>query len=247
MNHTKVSLTMNVEFETLLHPRVLSHCKQLYIDGHYKHAALEAMTQVELALKEKSGVKNKFGVNLVTSILGKNKGIKLRVLFGDEWQEKAEKLFSGAFSYYRNYAAHDGSKIDNRTCLRVMILASELLDLIGASVLSFADVGGISGLVQTCVFPDKKSIYELLRFIDGQTFPDETVDGFFEDLSLKGFSDTQVQALIEVGLVEYVAKPYVPSELDLDDYSVLPPDSISWFELTKLGKEIVTNLEQNAK
>jgi uncharacterized protein (TIGR02391 family) len=238
---------MNVEFETLLHPRVLNHCKQLYIDGHYKHAALEAMTQVELALKEKSGVKNKFGVNLVTSILGKNKSIKLRVPFGEEWQEKTEKLFSGAFSYYRNYAAHDGSKIDNRTCLRVLILASELLDLIGASDLSFADIGGVSGLVQTSVFPDNKSIYELLRFIDGKTYSDETVDGFFEDLSLKGFSDTQVQALIEMGLVEYVTKPYVPSELDLHDYSVFPPESISWFELTKLGKEIVTNLEQNAK
>lgn len=54
---------MNINFESLLHPRVLEHCKKLYMDEHYKHAALEAMTQVELALKEKSEVKDKFGVN----------------------------------------------------------------------------------------------------------------------------------------------------------------------------------------
>jgi hypothetical protein len=48
-------LIMNVEFEALLHPRVLRHCESLVNSGHYKHAALEAMTQVELALKEKSG------------------------------------------------------------------------------------------------------------------------------------------------------------------------------------------------
>ena len=70
---------MNIELEVLLHPRVSKHCEKLYTDEHYKHAALEAMTQVELALKEKSGVGNKYGVNLITGILGEGKGIKLRV------------------------------------------------------------------------------------------------------------------------------------------------------------------------
>ena len=65
---------MNINFESLLHPRVLEHCKKLYVDEHYKHAALEAMTQVELALKEKSEVKDKFGVNLVTNLFGDGKG-----------------------------------------------------------------------------------------------------------------------------------------------------------------------------
>ena len=236
---------MNVEFETLLHPRVLKHCKQLVVDGHYKHASLEAMTQVELALKEKSGVKNKFGVNLSSNLFGESKGIKLRVPFGEEMQKQAERLFSGAFSYYRNYAAHDGSKIDKHTCLRVTILASELLNLIGASALSFADVGGISGLVQTGVFSDREQLHKLLCFLDGHILPDHVCDGFYEDLAYKGFSDTQVQALIDTGLIEYFTKSYVPSELDQLDYNVHPPDELGWFELTELRKEISTNLERN--
>jgi len=238
---------MDIKFETLLHQRVLTHCKQLVIDGHYKHAAFEAMIQVELALKEKSGVKNKFGVNFTQSLFGQGDGIKLRVPFGEEMQKQVERLFSGAFSYYRNYTAHDGSKIDQSACLRIMILSSELLDLLGASNLSFTDVGGISGLVQTGVFSDKSQLLELLRFLEGKVLPDHVCDGFYEDLAYKGFSDNQVQAVFDIGLVEYVTKPYTPSKLDRLAFNNLPPpEELGWFELTKLGKEISTNLERNA-
>ncbi|OIP37557.1 hypothetical protein AUJ95_08005 [Candidatus Desantisbacteria bacterium CG2_30_40_21] len=206
--------------------------------------AFEAMTQVELALKEKSGAKNKFGVNLAISLFGENKGIKgikLCVPFGEEMQKKAEVLFQGAFSYYRNYAAHDGSKIDNRICLRVMILASELLDLIGASSQSFVDVGEVPGLIQTGVFSDREQLHKLLCFLGrGHIFPDYEGDGFYEDLAYEGFSDTQVQAVIDTGLVEYITQPYTPSKLDrLSPYDPPPPEELGWFELTKLGKEIL--------
>src|SRR6266567_1533688 len=196
-------LRMNVELEALLHPRVLRHCASLVNDGHYKHAALEAMTQVELALKEKSGVESKFGVNLCADLFGRGKGIKLRVPFGADSQKAAERLFTGAFAYYRNHAAHNGSHIDQRVCLRVMVLASELLDLIGASDLSFEDVGGVAGLIKTKVFQSKEHLHQLLSLLDNYTIPDDTVDGYFEDLALNGFSEAQVQAVIEVGLIEY--------------------------------------------
>jgi len=230
-------MQMNVEFELLLHPRVLSHCKQLIIDGHYKHAALEAMIQVELSLKEKSGVKNKFGTNLCRSLFGKGAGIKLHVPFGDEMQTRAEDLFSAAFSYYRNYAAHDGSKIDHRTTLRILILASEMLDLIGVSEVCFADVGGIHGLVKSGVFRDEASVCELLHSLDGYTFPDVVVNGLHEELALKGFSSEHVQTLVKTGLIEYREQPYIPTAEELVD-PILPPDTIGLFELTTLGKEI---------
>jgi uncharacterized protein (TIGR02391 family) len=104
---------MKIDLEDLLSPRIVKHCMPLYSDGHYKHAAFEAMKQVELALKEKGEVKDKkFGVTLVRSLFGKGQGIKLRVPFGEDMQSKAEILFEGAFSYYRNYAAHDGRAIN---------------------------------------------------------------------------------------------------------------------------------------
>lgn len=232
---------MIINFESLLHPRVLTHCRQLYVDGHYKYAALEAMTQVELALKEKSDVTDKFGVNLVTSLFGNNKSIKLRVPFGDEMQKHAETLFRGAFAYYRNYCAHGGNKIDEQTCFRIMVLASELLDLIGASQLSFADVGGVDGLIKTGVFPSKDSISNLLYLLDNYTLPDDQSDGLEDDLLERGSTFKQIDALIDIGLVEYISQEYVvPIEL-LAERDTLP-DTIGWFQLTELGNRIVNKV-----
>lgn len=228
---------MDVNFESLLHPRILLHCKKLYMHEHYKHAALEAMTQVELALKEKSAVKDKCGVNLINSLFGDGKGIKLRVPFGDEMQKQAEALFKGAFSYYRNYCAHSGQKIDSQTCLRVMVLASELLDLIGASKLSFADVGGIEGLVKAGIFLNEKNVVDLLYLLDGFSLPDEDLGRLEDTLLERGYSFHQIEPLIDTGLIEYVSEEYiVPIEL-LDIQETLP-DTIGCFQLTDLGKKI---------
>ena len=103
------------------------------------------MTQVESALKEKSGMDNKFGVNLCANLFGPGKGIKLRVPFGETPKRQRKDYYRG-FRLLPNHAAHNGSNIDQRVCLRVMVLASELLDLIGASDLSFEDVGGVTVL-----------------------------------------------------------------------------------------------------
>ncbi len=125
------------------------------------------MTQVELALKEKSGETHKYGINLVSTLFGENKGIKLQIPFGYDLQKKAKDWFGGAFSYYRNYAAHDGSKIDRNSCARIMVTASELLELIGASSKSFADVGGVHGLIRLGIFKNEDVMKKLLRILDG--------------------------------------------------------------------------------
>jgi uncharacterized protein (TIGR02391 family) len=231
---------MEINFKELLHSRIQRHCEKLFDGEHFKHAALEAMKQVELALKEKSGLKKPYGVNLVKNLFGEGEGIKLRVPFGNNMQKEAKSLFEGTFSYYRNYAAHDGSKIVGITCARIMIMASELLDLIGASSISFEDIGGLDGLVKNGIFPSKKSVVELLKLMDGKSMVDECYDGMFEQLTDCGFSETQLHSLMDIGLLEYFSEPYVTSELDKDD--PYPPITIEWFEATKLGKEIVSSL-----
>jgi uncharacterized protein (TIGR02391 family) len=242
---------MNIDFKELLHPRIIKNCLKLFTDGYYQCSSLQAMTQVELALKEKSGVIKLYGVDLCKSLFGKKgqdikrdrkgKDIKLRVPFGDEMQEKAEQLFSAAFSYYRNYAAHeayDGSKIDRETCLRIMIIATELLNLINASELSFADAGGLQGLVKTGLFENEHSIIELLRFfINGYTIIDDVVDGFYEEMAHKGFDDVHLKAVYDVGLLEYIEERYIQSDDGLDDDN--PPDTIGVFKLTHLGEKTV--------
>lgn len=229
---------MQLDIKTLLHPRIQKHCEKRFDDGYFKDAAREAMIQVELALKEKSGEKLKYGVPFIKELFGKGKGIKLHVPFGDELQEKAESLFQGAFSYYRNYAAHDGSKIDKSASVRIMIIATELLDLLGASSLSFADVGGIEGLIKVGIFPDKDSISKLLTFLNGNWIPDDIFDGLYEDLFEKGFSEEQLFAVLDLGLAEYKTETYIPTFNEIKSNTVLA-DEISWFELTNLGKELV--------
>jgi len=152
---------------------------------------------VELALKEKSGVKNKlYGVNLCKSLFGTGKSIKLRVPFGDEMQLPAEEFFKAAFSYYRNYTVHDGSLVDRAACLRVMVLASELLNLIGASAVSYADVGGISGLVTSGIFKDEDSVRRLLFLLPKYPVIDNGMDGLYEELSSMGLGDDSIQAVL---------------------------------------------------
>jgi uncharacterized protein (TIGR02391 family) len=215
------------KIEQLLHPRIVKRCVPRYRDGYYKDAAAEAMTQVEQALKESSGVTG-YGVHLIKSVLGKGNGIKLRVPFGAHMQEPAQRFFEGAFSYYRNYAVHEGDRIGDVESLRVMILASELLELIGASRLSFADLGGEDGLISQGIFASLESLYQMLCFLDGHTLPDEVCDGFYEELYEQGFSETQLQALSDLGFVEYSVQTASNSELGVDN--------VGHFGLTVLGR-----------
>lgn len=234
-------MKVEVDLDTILHQRIIDKCMPVYRDGHFHLAAFESMKQVELALKEKSGTKEKlFGTRLVDTLLGSGKSIKLTVPFGDELQEQAKSLFKGAFSYYRNYTAHDGSKIDEMICIRIMVLASELLDLIAASSISFEEIGGAKGLIERGIFDKESQISDLLSFISSQVCPYGCFDGLFEDLCERGYTDHQCQFVFDLGLIEY--------RQEIRDHSLPgePTDlgTFGWFELTPLGQTIL-NKNQN--
>jgi uncharacterized protein (TIGR02391 family) len=232
-----------IDLDELLHQRIIDKCKSLYEDGHFPQAALESLKQVELAIKEKTRIGEKlFGVRLVNQVLGSEKGIKLKIPLGDELQKHAKTLFEGAFSYYRNYAAYDGSKIDETICIRVMVLASELLDLIGASSISFTEIGGVKGLIKQGVFDDESQIADLLSFLSSQGFPFEIFDGMFEDLAERGYSDRQYQAVFDLDFVEY------HTEMRNHDFPGEPTvwDAYGWFELTQMGQKVLAQIRKSA-
>ena len=85
--------------------------------------------------------------------------------------EEAHAYFRGVFSYYRNYLAHDGSNVDRKLAARIMVVASDLLDLIGASTLSFTNVGGVEGLGASRRLQSRDGVVSLLCWLDGQSFP----------------------------------------------------------------------------
>ena len=177
---------------------------------------------------------------LVEKLLGSEESIKLTIPLGDELQKDAHTLFTGAFQYYRNYTAHDGSKIDKVICIRIMVLASELLDLIAASSISFTEIGGVKGLIKHGIFAEESQITDLLSFLSSQACPDECFDGLFEDLYERGYTDHQFQSVFDLGLIEYKHKmmnynfPDEPADLD----------TFGWFELTPMG-HMVLNKNQN--
>lgn len=227
-----------VEFglDTILHQRIIDKCMPIYKDGHFPSAARESMIQVEVALKEKSGIgKKAFGVNLVKTVFGSGQNIHLIVPLADDLQEDALELFKGAFGYYRNYTAHEDCKINNVSCIRIMVLASELLDLIGASSISFTEIGGVKGLIEKGIFAKESQITDLLSFLSSQSCPGECFVGLFEDLYERGYTDHQFQSVFDLGLIEYKYKmidhsfPGEPADLD----------TIGWFELTPLGQMVI--------
>lgn len=234
---------MKIELDIFLHPRILKKCISLYKDGFFPEAAFNAMKQVELAFREKAGIEGEeklFGVRLYEKFLGSGKSIKLKVPLGDELQKEAREVFKSVSSYYRNYLAHkEGNKVDKIICTRILIIASELLDLINASSISYTEIGGIEGLIRQGIFENKSQLSNLLSFLSSQVFPYESFDGMFENLIRENYTKTQYEAVFDLGLVEH------HSEIRDHSHPGEPEnwDEFGWIELTPQGQKVLDQLE----
>ena len=232
-----------VDVQEFISQRILHNCWQQYMDKHYRAAAHEAMIQVEQALKDKRYISdNKFGQPLINLLFAEN-GTKdnyprLIVPLSDALQDEAKHLFKGAFAYYRNYTAHDGSNIDKKTCFRIMILASELLDLIDASSLSFTDIGGIKGLLKHGVFKNADEIRRLLAYLDGTQIIGQDYGGFYEGVyTATELDEEQVMALFDLDLVRYKEIEFIP---DLEQrISGEVETTVGFISLTETGKQFL--------
>lgn len=145
--------------------------------------------------------------------------------------------FRAVFTYYRNYAAHDGSKIDERIALRVLIIASELLELIDASELTLADSGGVEGLVRIGGFGNAERLGRLLAVLDQNFMPAGTYDGLYEELAKNGFGETELEKIIELNLVEMHSGEFETSMVSDET------DVMEWFELTELGRKAFESIK----
>lgn len=228
--------------EFLLHERLRSTCWHLFSGGDYRHAAREAMAIVEFTLREKALATDAyFGTKLIDFAFGNKGPVQLASPFGGSLQDEARVLFKGAFRYYRNYAAHDGVQIDRTQCARILILASELLDLLAASPRSLRLEGGPEGLVAKGLFKNHEELRKLLVFVNGQNYPDDIWDGFYEGLALAGFSEEQLELLIDLGLLGRNCEWMEPSQ---DPHWRGPEfETVTVFSLTDLGREVAKSLQ----
>jgi uncharacterized protein (TIGR02391 family) len=102
---------VRASFEGLdLHPRIASVCADLYRDGHYRNAVLDASVALVNLVKEKSRRHDLDGAPLMTSVFSKNKPLlafnDLRDQTDADEQEGMMHLFVGAVLALRNPRAH---------------------------------------------------------------------------------------------------------------------------------------------
>lgn len=234
---------MPLNLDDLLVPRIIKNCLPLLKDGHFKHAAREAMVQVELALKQKGKIEDiQFGIRLIKDLFGGRQGVVLRVPLGNELQKQAQLFFEGVFSHYRNYVAHDGSKIDERMALRILIMASELLELIDASELTLTDAGGLEALVRVGGFDSPERLSKLLHLLNNYHMPVQTYDGLFERLARNGFGESELHAAMDLNLVVMHSGEH---EIPCSWRGTLgETEIVEWFELTDLGREVLKTAEK---
>jgi hypothetical protein len=225
-----------------LNPKIEHHCLPLFKGKHYPECAHTAMKQVELNLNKKLGIVRYVPTTkTIWEKFSDGKGLRLKVPFGEEQQDNAKLLFQGAFKYYRNHAAHQDQSITKKTALRIMVIASELLDLLDVCYLNIDEIGGIEEIKAVLRIKDDERLQKLLSFVDGYSIPDDASDGFFEGLALMGFGNEEYDKLFELNLIYYEFAPYTPHEGE--DY---PSDEIGFFGLTDLGKEVVKALNKKA-
>ena len=101
----------NVVFEGMqLHSRIAGVCSELYRNGHYRQAVLDASIALVNFVKERSGKNDLDGVPLMTTVFSKNNPI----LFFNDNKDQSDKdeqegmmhLFMGAVLFLRNPRAH---------------------------------------------------------------------------------------------------------------------------------------------
>ena len=93
-----------------LHPRIGAACAELYRDGHYRNAVLDASLALVNMVREKSRKHDLDGAPLMTTVFSKNKPVlafnDLRDRTEEDEQEGMMHLFVGAILGLRNPRAH---------------------------------------------------------------------------------------------------------------------------------------------
>jgi uncharacterized protein (TIGR02391 family) len=230
-----------MELKELIHDRIIDKCLPVYEQGFYEEAATTAMKQVEIALKERTGDKKLFGIRLIQKYLSNGGHLRLVTKIDEEEQKIAKKYFESTFSYYRNYTAHDGRNIDRILSTRILIIASELLELLNASSLSLMNIGGLDKLIENGIYDSRNQLKSILDILLAETIIDDTFDGLWETLYLNNkFSENHFNKLFELGLIQYKTEVGAIDEPETNELL-----DFGCFELTDIGKNIMKQLSKD--
>jgi hypothetical protein len=95
---------MKVKVEDLLHARIGRRGLERWSAGQYRDAVAQAMTEVEQALQ---GSPKKYGARLRKPVFEPASGLRLRVAYDGDLQEKAGAFFDAARRFHSEVAARE--------------------------------------------------------------------------------------------------------------------------------------------
>jgi uncharacterized protein (TIGR02391 family) len=114
-----------------LHPHIVAASGELFTDGHYASAILEAFKRVELRVRSQSGLPGSGQDLMARAFAGDPPPIDVRVeggQSGEDEQEGFRFLFMGAIRGIRNPKAHEAvSQLDPQRTLEYLGFASILM------------------------------------------------------------------------------------------------------------------------
>jgi len=114
-----------------LHPEIVTSAGELFTDGHYASAILEAFKRVELRVRSESGLTGSGQDLMARAFAGEPPPIDVRVEDGQSGQDEQEGfrfLFMGAVRGIRNPKAHEAvSQLDPQRTLEYLGFASILM------------------------------------------------------------------------------------------------------------------------
>lgn len=120
--------------KSLLHPLVTQHAIPIFLTGSYDTAIFEAFKQVEIALKDATGLHNFFGVDLARKAFAVTTGPLSDGALQNSEQQATSDLFAGAMGSFRNPPGHRNLDIKPKEAAEILIFASHLLGIINARV-----------------------------------------------------------------------------------------------------------------
>jgi uncharacterized protein (TIGR02391 family) len=121
-----------------LHPKVVEVSEHLLVDGHFSQAIFEAFKALEEYIRNKTGIHNKYGTNLMAQVFNENNAILTlkpsHSLTAKEEQEGFKLIFMGAMLAIKDPKSHTNINLQSRErALLYLSLASLLFEKVDES------------------------------------------------------------------------------------------------------------------
>ena len=117
-----------------LHARILQSAYRQFISGQYDGAVFQAFKEVEILVREATGITNVDGVKLMREAFKKGTGGTQGPLTDPNNQESEQEglqhLFAGAIQWCRNPVGHRNVNLTSAEAAKLLTFASYLLDIV---------------------------------------------------------------------------------------------------------------------